>query len=239
MALAGYAFIFGTLALSGVVDIYYEYSFTVITRAVDLVPVPIVVSLLQAVLLVALLGGVSYYLIKPSWKDVKPYILALGKEKSVSLKPPPPPHDETEGSEPGDTPLPQHSDSNSSVSPPGAREQEILFGLVSLVLASFLVTGLSLWWPALSYRYTAYRVSERGMRIRRGVVWRTVSSVPRSRVQHTDVSQGPIERMFGLATLVIYTAGTHHASVLLSGLAHDTALRIRDHLIAGGEDDAV
>ena len=107
------------------------------------------------------------------------------------------------------------------------------------MMASFLVAGLSLWWPSLSYRYTAYRVSERGMRIRRGVVWRTVSSVPRSRVQHTDVSQGPIERMFGLATLVIYTAGTHHASVLLSGLAHDTALRIRDHLIAGGEDDAV
>ena len=104
---------------------------------------------------------------------------------------------------------------------------------------SALVTGLLLWWPAVSYRHTSYEISEQGIRIRRGVVWRTVSSVPRSRVQHTDVAQGPIERMFELATLIVYTAGTHHASVSLSGLARETALLIRDHLIAGGKGDAV
>lgn len=105
--------------------------------------------------------------------------------------------------------------------------------------ASLLVTGLLMGWPALSYRHTTYQISERGIRIRRGVVWRTVSSIPRSRVQHTDVAQGPIERAFGLATLIVYTAGTHHASVSLSGLARETAFLIRDHLIAGGKDDAV
>jgi membrane protein YdbS with pleckstrin-like domain len=107
------------------------------------------------------------------------------------------------------------------------------------LVAGVLVTALLVSWPVLSYRYTAYEVSEQGIRIRRGVLWRTVSTVPRSRVQHTDVSQGPIERMFELATLVVYTAGTHHASVSLGGLARETALLIRDHLITGGEDDAV
>jgi membrane protein YdbS with pleckstrin-like domain len=115
----------------------------------------------------------------------------------------------------------------------------LLLLLAGWLLASAGLTVLLLAWPAISYRHTSYRISERGMRIRRGVFWRTVSSVPRSRVQHTDVSQGPIERMFGLATLIVYTAGTHHASVSLSGLARETALGIRDHLIAGGEDDAV
>ncbi len=68
----------------------------------------------------------------------------------------------------------------------------------------------------------------------------SVVTVPRSRVQHTDVSQGPIERTYDLATLIIYTAGTHYASISLGGLSHETALFIRDHLIAGGEkDDAV
>jgi membrane protein YdbS with pleckstrin-like domain len=105
--------------------------------------------------------------------------------------------------------------------------------------SSALVTGLLLWWPAVSYRHTSYEISEQGIRIRRGVVWRTVSSVPRSRVQHTDVAQGPIERMFELATLIVYTAGTHHASVSLSGLGRETAFLIRDHLIVGGKDDAV
>jgi len=101
------------------------------------------------------------------------------------------------------------------------------------------LTGLIVWWPAVRYRRTSYQVSEQGIRIRRGVVWRRVASVPRSRVQHTDVSQGPIERWFGLATLIIYTAGTHNASITLGGLTHETALEIRDHLIVGGDDDAV
>ena len=112
----------------------------------------------------------------------------------------------------------------------------LIAGWIALVL---LLAVFSLWWPAVRYRHTAYTVSDLGIRIRRGVLWRSVSSVPRSRVQHTDISQGPIERAYELATLVIYTAGTHHASTLLGGLPRDRALLIRDHLIAGGEDDAV
>ena len=63
--------------------------------------------------------------------------------------------------------------------------------------------------------------------------------MPRSRVQHTDVSQGPLERKLGLGTLVIYTAGTDHARVALSGLDHSTALDIREHLLPGRTGDAV
>ena len=66
-----------------------------------------------------------------------------------------------------------------------------------------------------------------------------VIHVPRSRVQHTDVSQGPVERRFGLGTLVIYTAGTDHAKVDLAGLEHGVALRLRDHLLPSGDTDAV
>lgn len=94
-------------------------------------------------------------------------------------------------------------------------------------------------WPAIHHRHLFYRVDENGLRIRRGVWWRAVIDVPRSRVQHTDVSQGPIERSFGLATLVVFTAGTEHAQVGLPGLDHETALRIRDHLIEGQGVDAV
>ncbi len=105
--------------------------------------------------------------------------------------------------------------------------------------SSGLLAWIVLAWPVLRYRYSAYHVSPQGILIRRGVLWRTVSYVPRSRVQHTDVSQGPLQRAYGLATLVIYTAGTHNAEVSLGGIARDTALAIRDRLIPGGADDAV
>ncbi|HEX6904883.1 MAG TPA: PH domain-containing protein [Thermoanaerobaculia bacterium] len=94
-------------------------------------------------------------------------------------------------------------------------------------------------WPPIEHRHASYKVDGRGIEIRRGVVWRSVVNVPRSRVQHTDVSQGPLERRFGLGTLVIYTAGTDHARVNLSGLDHGTALKIRDHLLPGEDEDAV
>ena len=94
-------------------------------------------------------------------------------------------------------------------------------------------------WPPIAYQHTFYRVDEQGIEIRRGVFWRVVINVPRSRVQHIDVSQGPLERRYGLGTLVIYTAGTDHAKVELDGLEHGRALQIREHLLPSGAGDAV
>ncbi len=94
-------------------------------------------------------------------------------------------------------------------------------------------------WPAVAYRHAAYAVDSDGIEIRRGVVWRRAINVPRSRVQHTDVSQGPLERAHGLGTLAVYTAGTDHAQVTLAGLEHARALAIRDHLLPREGDDAV
>ena len=110
------------------------------------------------------------------------------------------------------------------------------------VLWLLLTLGLiwhTLRWPELAFRHTSYKIDTLGIEIRRGVIWRTVVNIPRSRVQHIDVSQGPIERRFGLGTLAIYTAGTAHSMVGLQGLEHSTALAVRDHLLPERADDAV
>jgi membrane protein YdbS with pleckstrin-like domain len=110
-----------------------------------------------------------------------------------------------------------------------------LFGLAIAAGCAWLAHA----WPAIAHRYASYRVDNEGIEIKRGVVWRRIISIPRSRVQHTDVSQGPLERNYGLGTLIIYTAGTEHARVQLPGLDHRVALLIRDHLLASGADDVV
>lgn len=116
-------------------------------------------------------------------------------------------------------------------------------GLLVLGSAWLVVSALIAWlmyrWPPLHYRYTSYTLDARGIEIRTGVYWRTVVAVPRSRVQHIDVSQGPLERSYGLGTLIIYTAGTAHSQVGLSGLDHPVALALRDHLLPTGADDAI
>ena len=108
-------------------------------------------------------------------------------------------------------------------------------GLVAAVLMLSAAGAAACYlWPAVRYRHTRYRLDAHGVTIRRGVVWRTVTSVPTSRVQHTDVSRGPVQRYFDLATLVIHTAGTRDASVTLSGLGHRAALALRDRLVEAG-----
>ena len=94
-------------------------------------------------------------------------------------------------------------------------------------------------WPTYEYRWTSYRLDDEGIEIRSGVVWRVITNVPRSRVQHIDVSQGPLERSYGLGRLVIFTAGTHHSRVELPGLDHAVAFGLRNHLLPRGSDDAI
>jgi membrane protein YdbS with pleckstrin-like domain len=107
--------------------------------------------------------------------------------------------------------------------------------LVGVVLVAWQLRR----WPAIAHRFASYRIDDLGLEIRRGVYWRTITNVPRSRVQHTDVSQGPLERRFGLGTLIVYTAGTAHSQVNLAGLDYDAARGIRTHLLPGDDGDAV
>ena len=50
------------------------------------------------------------------------------------------------------------------------------------------------------------------------------------RVQHIDVTRGPLDKMFGTASLVVHTAGTHNSIVILPGLAPEKASDIRDEI---------
>jgi membrane protein YdbS with pleckstrin-like domain len=103
------------------------------------------------------------------------------------------------------------------------------------VLALAIFGGLALashHSPRLRYGTTWVALDADGLEFEHGWLWRHQISVPRSRIQHTDVTQGPYERRFGLATLVVYTAGTEHASIAIEGLSHETALTFRDALLA-------
>lgn len=123
----------------------------------------------------------------------------------------------------------------------------LVLWLKGLLVVTWFSSLLLLWWlahrwPEIDYRYFRYQVDAEGIEIRRGVVWRKVISVPRSRVQHIDVVQGPLARRYGLGRLFIHTAGTEFAKVELPGLEYPMAVRIRDHLLPGrtsGENDGL
>ena len=117
-----------------------------------------------------------------------------------------------------------------------------ILGIAAAAAGVFVVwLWLQAWfWPPIWYRHVSYRVESVGLEIRRGVFWRHTHFVPRSRVQHTDVTQGPLQRKFGVARLTLHTAGTVGSSVELTGIARDEAVRLRDFFMEdSGADDAV
>lgn len=109
-----------------------------------------------------------------------------------------------------------------------------------LMLATGVIGAwMAIWWPTRSYRGWGYRIDDRVLEIRNGVLFERVRLAPLSRLQHVDLQRGPFERRFGLASLVLHTAGTHAASMEIPGLEANEAVRLRDHLVEIGGDDAV
>ena len=103
----------------------------------------------------------------------------------------------------------------------------IIVGPVALILL-----GVVVFLPHRRYAARGYALSEDRLRVVRGIMFHSDTVVPFGRVQHIDVDRGPIERYYGLATLQLYTAGSHGDVVPLPGLGHDDALAMRETIRA-------
>ena len=96
---------------------------------------------------------------------------------------------------------------------------------LAVLLAGLVIVAVA---PARIYRRLRYGLSERLLQVVRGWLFHTDTVVPLVRVQHLDVVRGPFDKMFGTATLVLHTAGTHNSTVTVPGLAPDRAAAMRD-----------
>ena len=93
----------------------------------------------------------------------------------------------------------------------------LLIGIAVVVIA-----------PQRIYRRLLYRLTERRLQVLRGWLFHVDTVVPLVRVQHIDVTRGPLDKLFGTATLVVHTAGTHNSIVGLPGLSPERAAEIRN-----------
>jgi membrane protein YdbS with pleckstrin-like domain len=104
---------------------------------------------------------------------------------------------------------------------------------VLLVLAVALVATM---WTVERGRYRAWGYAERedDLVVRRGLLFRNVSVVPYGRMQFIDVAAGPVDRLFGLATVQLHTAAAA-SDARIPGLRLADAQRLRDRLAQLGE----
>lgn len=93
-----------------------------------------------------------------------------------------------------------------------------------VMLAVTVLCGslLQLWLP-LQLNRTRFLLRRQDFLLESGVWWHQAVLIPLTRVQHVTVSQGPLQKQFGLATLKVFTAGGLHAEAALSDIEYERA----------------
>jgi membrane protein YdbS with pleckstrin-like domain len=105
-------------------------------------------------------------------------------------------------------------------------------------LVALLGLGLVIGWPPARFQAWGFELRREDLLVRRGVLVRTTSIIPHRRIQHVDTRRDPLERWFGLARVVLYTAGIRGAEITIPGLAVKEAEALRDRLAELGGTDA-
>ncbi len=120
----------------------------------------------------------------------------------------------------------------------------VIVGSVSGFAAAYGVAVAALAVGAISWRFVGRRFGSWGyaereddLLVRRGVMFSRLSVVPYGRMQFIDVTAGPLERAFGLATVRLHTAAAA-TDARIPGLEREEAARLRDSLAELGEAQA-
>lgn len=110
----------------------------------------------------------------------------------------------------------------------------------ALVVALALAVAGSIADVLAGRRVRAWGYAERSedLLVRRGVMFRRMSVIPYGRMQYVEVTAGPFERAFGLATVQMHTAAAA-SDARIPGLAGVEAARLRDQLTSLGEAHAM
>lgn len=75
-----------------------------------------------------------------------------------------------------------------------------IFYIVFLLLSSYL-------FAYLAYKNWKYELSEKALKIEKGIIWKKYISIPYTRIQNVDIYRGLLSRILGLSDIQIQTAG--------------------------------
>ncbi|MBP9056643.1 MAG: PH domain-containing protein [Saprospiraceae bacterium] len=102
--------------------------------------------------------------------------------------------------------------------------------LLIVMLTWSILTGLAIIFTVKSYDNLGYALRDKDILSKSGVFFKSIVIVPFNRVQHSEIEQGPIERLFGLAELTLFTAGGDDETI--SGLSFDKAQMLKNYITA-------
>ena len=121
----------------------------------------------------------------------------------------------------------------------GALEQVVAHPFLALLALVLLVAGVAAvnW---VSWRFSRFRVGNGQVELRSGVLFRQHRQVRLERVQAVELSRPILARLFGLARVVVQSAGGSDSQLSLSFIDLARAEALREHLLdlAGQSEEA-
>jgi hypothetical protein len=110
-------------------------------------------------------------------------------------------------------------------------------GQAALAVLPVVVLLLTVWmWWLIGRRVRSFGYAERAddLLVTSGIMFRRLVVVPYGRMQLVDITAGPIDRAFGVATVQLHTAAAT-TNATIPGLPPQEASGLRDRLAARGE----
>jgi uncharacterized protein len=110
------------------------------------------------------------------------------------------------------------------------QEKPPIFITLSVSLAIVLAVAWSLAVTILGFPKKGYLVREKDVSFQKGLITYKLTTVPFNRIQHVEVNQGILAKMYGLSSVKIYTAGGTSSDLSIPGLPVNIARKLKAFL---------
>ena len=97
----------------------------------------------------------------------------------------------------------------------------IILAVIAIIYNLILIAGFS---------RRKYALREKDISYSSGILVEKLTTVPFARVQHLEVDQKPISRLFKLASIQIFTAGESNDDLKINGIPKKEALKIKEYI---------
>lgn len=110
-------------------------------------------------------------------------------------------------------------------------EEEIpnlVLGIIITVISILIIYSATI--TILGFPRKGYLVRENDVSFKKGLIAYKQTSVPFNRIQHVEVNQGILAKIFKLSSVKIYTAGGTASDLSIPGLPVETAHKLKAFL---------
>lgn len=108
----------------------------------------------------------------------------------------------------------------------GIPQLAIIIGLV-VWFVSFVLSGMHTYF---GFPRKGYLLRENDISFQKGLIVYKLTTVPFNRIQHVEVVQGFIPKLFKLATIKLFTAGGNASDLSIPGLSEADAQKLKEFL---------